>query len=113
MQKFLTWRSQKSVAAPVPAAIWAFYLALVRTPHLTRHFALVCILDQDIFLDAALNNLVMECKSNFADVYGCNDALSSALVIVQDAGLHQVLQQLKDLLPDPEQSRESIHIMSG
>ena len=50
----------------------------------------------------------MECESNFADVYGCNDALSSALAIVQDAGLHQVLQQLKDLLPDPKQSKESI-----
>ena len=50
----------------------------------------------------------MECKSNFADVYGYKDAVSSALAIVQDADLHQFLQQLKDLLPDPEQSRESI-----
>ncbi|MBD2525405.1 NACHT domain-containing NTPase [Nostoc sp. FACHB-133] len=108
LQKFLTWTSQKSLAAPVPAAIRAFYLALTRTPHLTQYFALVYIFDRDIFLDAALDNLVMECKSNFADVYGCNDALSSALAIVQDAGLHQVLQQLKDLLPDPEQSRERI-----
>jgi predicted NACHT family NTPase len=108
LQKFLTWASQKSLAAPESAAIWAFYLALARTPHLTPYFASVCIFAQDIFLDAALDNLVMECKSNFADVYGCNDALSSALAIVQDAGLHQALQQLKDLLPDPEQSRESI-----
>ncbi|MCC5598713.1 NACHT domain-containing protein [Nostoc favosum] len=108
LQKFLTWTSQKSLAAPESAAIRAFYLALARTPHLTPYFALVCIFDQDIFLDAALNNLVMECKSNFADVYGCNDALSSALAIVQDAGLHQALQELKDLLPDLEQSRERI-----
>ncbi|MBW4428409.1 MAG: NACHT domain-containing NTPase [Nostoc desertorum CM1-VF14] len=108
LQKFLTCPSQKSLAAPEPAAIRAFYQALARTPHLTPYFALVCIFDQDIFLDAALDNLVMECKSNFADVYGCNDALSSALAIVQDAGLHQALQQLKDLLPDLEQSRESI-----
>ena len=108
LQKFLTWASQKSLAAPESAAIRAFYLALARTPHLTPYFALVCIFDQDIFLDAALDNLVMECKSNFADVYGCNDALSSALAIVQDAGLHQALQQLKDLLPDPEQSGERI-----
>ncbi|MFN6485607.1 NACHT C-terminal helical domain 2-containing protein [Nostoc sp. DedQUE02] len=50
----------------------------------------------------------MECESNFADVYECNDALSTALAIVQDAGLHQALQQLKDLLPDPEQSKERI-----
>ncbi|MCC5612215.1 NACHT domain-containing NTPase [Nostoc sp. CHAB 5834] len=121
LQKFLTWASQpqplgtlhqwgsqKSLAAPVPAAIRAFYLALARTPHLTPYFALVCIFDQDIFLDAALDNLVMECKSNFADAHACDDALSYALAIAQDAGLHQALQQLKDLLPDPEQSRESI-----
>ncbi|MEH2126222.1 NACHT domain-containing protein [Nostoc sp.] len=108
LQKFLTWASQKSVAAPDSAAIWAFYLALAKTPHLTPYFALVCIFDQDIFLDTALDNLVMECESNFADVYECNDAVSSALAIVQDAGLHQALQQLRDLLPDLEQSRESI-----
>ncbi|MBD2247985.1 NACHT domain-containing NTPase [Nostoc sp. FACHB-888] len=111
LQKFLTWASQKSLAAPLqPAAIRAFYQALARTPHLTQHFTLACILDQGIFLDAALDNLVMECtiecKSNFADVHACKDALSNALAIVQDAGLRQALQQLKDLLPDPEQSRE-------
>ncbi|MCC5630305.1 NACHT domain-containing NTPase [Nostoc sphaeroides CHAB 2801] len=108
LQKFLTWTSQKSLATPESVAIRAFYFALARTPHLTWYFALVCIFDQDIFLDAALDNLVMECKSNFADVYECNEALSSALTIAQDAGLHQALQQLKDLLPDPEQSRERI-----
>ncbi|MEH2051847.1 NACHT domain-containing protein [Nostoc sp.] len=109
LQKFLTWASQKSLAAPPqPAAICAFYLTLARTPHLISHFALVCILDRDIFLDAALENLVMECKSNFADAHACDDALSSALAIAQDAGLHQALQQLKDLFPDPEQSRERI-----
>nr|ADO19213.1 hypothetical protein Nfla_7403 [Nostoc flagelliforme str. Sunitezuoqi] len=73
LQKFLTCPSQKSLAAPEPAAIRAFYLALARTPHLTPYFALACIFAQDIFLDAALDNLVMECKSNFADVYGCNE----------------------------------------
>ncbi|MEH1798759.1 MAG: NACHT domain-containing NTPase [Nostoc sp.] len=108
LQKFLNWTSQRSLAAPDSAAIRAFYLALARTPHLTPYFALVCIFDRDIFLDAALENLVMECKSNFADVYACNDALSSALAIVQDAALHQALEQLKDLLPDSEQSRERI-----
>ncbi|MEH2330923.1 NACHT domain-containing protein [Nostoc sp.] len=111
LQKFLTWANQKSLAAPPqPAAIRAFYLALARTPHLTPHFALACILDQSIFLDVALDNLVMECtidcKSNFADVHACDDALSNALAIVRDAGLHQALQQLKDLLPDPKQTRE-------
>ncbi|MCF2149511.1 NACHT domain-containing NTPase [Desmonostoc muscorum LEGE 12446] len=108
LQKFLTWVNHKSLTAPPQptTAIRAFYLALARTPHLISHFALVCILDQDIFLDAALDNLVMECKSNFADVHACDEALSYTLAIAQDAGLHQALQQLKDLLPDPEQSRE-------
>ncbi|MEH2311960.1 MAG: NACHT domain-containing NTPase [Nostoc sp.] len=111
LQKFLTWTSQKSVVAPPqPAAIRAFYLALARTPHLTQPFALACILDKDIFLDAALDKLVMECtidcKSNFGNALICDDALSNALAIVQDAGLHQALQQLKDLLPDPKQSKE-------
>ncbi|MBD2517139.1 NACHT domain-containing NTPase [Nostoc sp. FACHB-973] len=106
LQKFLTWANHKSFAAHESAAIRAFYLALAKTPHLTPYFALVCIFDQDIFLDAALDNLVMECKSNFADAHACDDALSYALAIAQDAGLHQALQQLKDLLPDPEQSRE-------
>lgn len=50
----------------------------------------------------------MKCKYNFADAYACDDALSYALAIAQDAGLHQALQQLKDLLPDPEQSRERV-----
>ncbi|MBD2536161.1 NACHT domain-containing NTPase [Nostoc flagelliforme FACHB-838] len=48
LQKFLTWASQKSLAAPLqPAAIRAFYQALARTPHLTQHFTLACILDPD------------------------------------------------------------------
>ncbi|MEH1815558.1 MAG: NACHT domain-containing NTPase [Nostoc sp.] len=106
LQKFLTWISQKSFAAPESAAIRAFYFALARTPHLTPYFALVCIFDQGIFLDVALDNLVMECT--IADAHACDDALSYTLAIAQDAGLHQALQQLKDLLPDPEQSRESI-----
>ncbi len=111
LQIFITWASQKSFAAPEqPAATRAFYHALARTAHLTPHFALAFILDQGIFLDAALDNLVMECtnddKSNFANAHACDDALSHALAIVQNAGLHQALQQLKYLRPDPEQSRE-------
>ncbi|MHC5862835.1 NACHT domain-containing protein, partial [Nostoc sp.] len=115
LQKFLTWASQKSLAPPPKlTAIRAFYLALAKTPHLTPHFVLACIVDQGIFLDAALDNLVIECtidcKSNFADALACNDALSNLSAIVQDAALHQALQQLKDLLPDPEQSKERFQI---
>ncbi|MEH1771091.1 MAG: NACHT domain-containing protein [Nostoc sp.] len=115
LQKFLTWASQKSLAPPPKlTAIRAFYLALAKTPHLTPHFVLACIVDQGIFLDAALDNLVIECtidcKYNFADALACNDALSNLSAIVQDAALHQALQQLKDLLPDPEQSKERFQI---
>ncbi|MBD2683536.1 NACHT domain-containing NTPase [Nostoc paludosum FACHB-159] len=107
LQKFLTWASQKSRVAPLkPAETRAFFLALARTPHLTPHFAFACIFDRGIFLDAVLDNLVIECtiecKSNFADAHACNNALSHALTIVQDAGLRQALQQLQDQLPDSE-----------
>ena len=108
LQEFLTWASQKSRVAPAqPAAKRAFYLALARTPHLAPHFALAITLDQGIFLDAALDDLVVSCalnlSSDFAHTHACADALRNALVIVLDSGLHQSLQQLKDQLPDANQ----------
>jgi len=110
LQEFLTWASQKSQAVPPqPAAIRAFYFALARTPHLAPQFALACTLDQGIFLDAALDDLVLECthfSSDFAYAHVCADALSNALTIVLDLGLQQSLQQLQDQLPDLEQGRE-------
>lgn len=114
LQEFLTWASQKSQMPPVsPAATRAFYLSLTRSPHLAPHFALACTLDQGIFLDAALDDLVLECamdsSPDFAHAHACADALSNALVIVLDIGLHQSLQHLKDQLPDPTQDRERFH----
>jgi len=111
LQEFLTWANQKSLVAPTqPAAKRAFYLALARTPHLAPHFALAATLDQGIFLDAALDNLMVSCALNlsadFAHTHACADALSNALVIIVDLGLHQSLQQLKDQLPDPDQDEE-------
>jgi Predicted NTPase (NACHT family) len=111
LQEFLTWASQKSQAVPPqPSAIRAFYFALARTPHLAPQFALACTLDQGIFLDAALDNLVLESginsSSDFVHAYACADALSHALTIVLDLGLQQSLQQLQDQVPDSKQDRE-------
>ena len=113
LQEFLTWASQKSstiTAQSNGSVVRAFYLALDRTPHLAPHFALACTLDQGIFLDVALDDLVLSCavgsSSDFAHAHACADALSNALVIVLDVGLHQSLQQLQDQLPDPLQDKE-------
>ena len=110
LQEFLTWASQKSLAPPTPpAATRAFYLALTRSPHLAPHFALACTLDQGMFLDVALDDLVLECamgsSPDFAHAHACADALSNALVVVLDIGLQQTLQHLKDQLPDPAQDK--------
>jgi predicted NACHT family NTPase len=111
LQKFLTWASQKSSVTPQPtlAATRAFYLGLTQTPHLAPHFALACTLDQGIFLDTLLDNLVLECaicsSPDFAHAHALSDALSNALTIVLDVGLQQSLQQLKEELPDPDRDR--------
>lgn len=112
IQEFLTWASQKSLSLSQPklAATRAFYLALTQTPRLGSHFALACTLDQGMFLDVALDDLVLKCaidsSSDFAHAHALSNALSNALASVLDVGLHQSLQQLKHQLPDPEQDRE-------
>jgi predicted NACHT family NTPase len=108
LQEFLTWASQKALTPPAPpAATRAFYLALTRSPHLAPHFALACTLDQGMFLDIALDDLVLESamasSPDFVHAHACAAALSNALVIVLDIGLQQTLQHLKDQLPDPAQ----------
>ncbi|PSB22880.1 NTPase (NACHT family) [filamentous cyanobacterium CCP2] len=110
LQEFLTWASQKSLLPPVPpAATRAVYLSLTQSPHLAPHFALACTLDQGMFLDVALDDLVLECamgsSPDFAHAHACADALSNALVVVLDIGLQQTLQHLKDQLPDPAQDK--------
>jgi len=111
LQEFLTWASQKSqTVPPQPSAIRAFYFALAGTPHIAPHVALACTLDGGIFLDAALDNLVLQSaidsSPDFAHAYACADALSNALTIVLDLGLQQSLQQLQDQLPDSRRDRE-------
>ncbi|MBN3905394.1 MAG: NACHT domain-containing NTPase [Nostoc sp. NMS1] len=113
LQEFLAWASQKSRAIqrqPKEATSRAFYLALSRTPHIASHFALASSLDQGMFLDAALDDLLLECaidgNQDFAHIHACGDALSNILGIVLDVGLHKSLQQLSDQLPNSRQSQE-------
>ena len=117
LQEFLTWASQKSLTIPSQAkeaTIRAFYLALSRTPHIASHFALASSLDQGILLDAALDNLVLECaierSQDFAHIHACGDALSNILCIVLDVGLHKSLQQLSEQLPNVHQSQERLEL---
>ncbi|MEH2425852.1 MAG: NACHT domain-containing NTPase [Nostoc sp.] len=113
LQEFLTWASQKSRTIPrqpKDATVRAFYLALSRTPHLAPHFALVSSLDQGMFLDAALDHLLLECaideSQDFAHIHTCGDALLNTLGIVLDVGLQKSLQQLSDQFPKSSQSQK-------
>ncbi len=112
LQEFLTWASQKSrniPTEPKEATVRAFYMALARTPHVASHFALASTLDQGMFLDAALDDLLLECvissNQDFAHAYVCADALNNIMCIVLDAGLQKSLQQLSSELPN-EQNQE-------
>jgi predicted NACHT family NTPase len=113
LQEFLAWASQKSRTIPSQSkegTIRAFYLALSRTPNIASHFALASSLDQGMFLDAALDDLLLECaidgNQDFAHIHACGDALSNILGIVLDVGLHKSLQQLSKQLPNSRQSQE-------
>ncbi len=113
LQEFLTWASQKSRTIPTEpkdATVRAFYMALARTPHIASHFALATTLDQGMFLDAALNDLLIGCalesSPDFAHAHACADALNNILGIVLDAGLQKSLQQLSEQLPNFAQNQE-------
>lgn len=117
IQEFLTWASQKSRTTPLQpkvASSRAFYLALARTPHIASHFTLACTLDQGMFLDALLDDLLLECAINrsqdFAYAHACADALGNVLGIVLDAGLHKSLQQLRAQLPNQNQNQEKFQV---
>jgi len=111
LQEFLTWASQKSLNIPVPsnlAATRAFYFALIQNPHLVSQFALACTLDQGILLDAALDNLILECSivnTSFAHAHACAESLTNALTIILDIGLKQSLQHLQEEFPAPSQNQ--------
>ncbi|MEH2332028.1 NACHT domain-containing protein [Nostoc sp.] len=117
LQEFLTWASQKSRTIPTQpkdATVRAFYLALSRTPHVAPHFALAASLDQGMFLDAALDDLLLECaidgSQDFAHIHACGDSLSNILGIVVDVGLYKSLQQLSDQFPNSRQSQERFEL---
>jgi predicted NACHT family NTPase len=99
---------------PKVASSRAFYLALARTPHIASHFTLACTLDQGMFLDALLDDLLLECAINrsqdFAYAHACADALGNVLGIVLDAGLHKSLQQLRAQLPNQNQNQEKFQV---
>ena len=111
LQEFLTWASKKSQtisATPKIATTRAFYLALAQTPHMAFHFALASALDQGILLDAALDDLLLNCaiehNQDFAHVHTCSHVLDNILDIVQEVGFHKSLQHLSDELPNPAQN---------
>jgi predicted NACHT family NTPase len=115
LQEFLMWASQKSQQIPDETKVAtrrAFYLALAKSPNTAAHFALASTLDQGMLLDAALENLLREFSNNhsqdFAYVNACSEALNNILVMVLDVGFYKSLQQLKDQLPAPSQSRERL-----
>lgn len=117
LQEFLTWASQKSRTIPSEAkdaTIRAFYLALSRNPRLASRFALASSLDQGMFLDTALDDLLLECaidgSQDFAHIHACGDALSNILGIVLDVGLYKSLQQLSDQLPNSRQSEQRLQL---
>ncbi len=115
LQEFLMWVSQKSQTIPIEpkvATTRAFYLALAQAPHTAAQFALASTLDQGMFLDAALENLLLEFATNqnqdFAYINACTEALNNILVMVLDAGFYKSVQQLRDQLPAPSQNRERL-----
>jgi predicted NACHT family NTPase len=117
LQEFLTWASQKSRTLSTErkgATVRAFYLALSRNPRMASHFTLAASLDQGMFLDAALDNLLLECaidySQDFAHAHACGDALSNILGIVLDTGLHKSLQQLSEQFPNSQQTQERFQI---
>jgi predicted NACHT family NTPase len=114
LQEFLTWASTKEQAnspKTKPVTERAFYLALNRVPAIAPHLVLASSLDQGIFLDAALDELLQECALNqthdFACINAYGDALSNILGIVLDLGFHKSLQQLSDQLPNNDHTKAS------
>ncbi|HSM80758.1 MAG TPA: NACHT domain-containing NTPase [Nodosilinea sp.] len=115
LQDFLMWASQKSQAIPAEpklATTRAFYLALAQSPHTADQFALASTLDQGVFLDAALESLLVEFaidhSQNFAYAHACSEALGNILAMVLDTGFYKSIQQLREQLPPSHQSQERL-----
>ncbi|XHX76495.1 MAG: NACHT domain-containing protein [Stenomitos frigidus ULC029] len=112
LQKFLAWASQNLATSPKPAAKRAFYLALINKSHLVPPLALAATLNQELFLDMVLDDLVLKCAlaSSAAPppVQACVDALNNALIMTLDRELQHTLQALKAQLPDRTKSKKSV-----
>ncbi|MTJ10556.1 NACHT domain-containing NTPase [Anabaena sp. UHCC 0204] len=115
LQEFLMWANQKSQTvstSPNVATSRAFYLALAQSPQAAAKLALASTLDEGMFLDAALDSLLLESaidhSQDFAYAHACSEALNNILVMVLDAGFYKSLQQLKDQLPSSSQNRERL-----
>ncbi len=112
LQKFLAWASQKLATPPKPATVCAFYLTLINKPHLVPPLALAATLNQALFLDIVLDDLVLKCAvASSADptlVQACIAALNNALIMTLDRELHHALQALKVQLPDRTKSKKSV-----
>jgi predicted NACHT family NTPase len=129
LQQFLTWVSQKSLSVKVPykpAAVRAFYFALARVD-----LALVPVLNRAIAraLDLALitapdpkrDSILFRALDQALErgmARGINFAIVPALILVLDLALdpalesalererRQVLQEIKEQLPDPDGGEE-------
>jgi hypothetical protein len=129
LQQFLTWVSQKSLSVKVPykpAAVRAFYFALARVdlalvPVLNRaiaralDLALITAPDpkRDSMLFRALDQALDQALEH-GIARGINFAIVPALILVLDLALdpalesalererRQVLQEIKEQLPDPD-----------
>jgi predicted NACHT family NTPase len=115
LQEFLMWASQKSQTIPTepkPASTRAFYIALAKNPKTAGQFALANTLDQGIFLDTALDNLLIglatDESQDFAYINACSEALNNIMVTVLDSGFYKSLEQLKDKLPSQGQNQEEL-----
>ncbi|MGL5032685.1 MAG: NACHT domain-containing protein, partial [Microcystaceae cyanobacterium] len=113
LQEFLQWGSQKSQQIPLQnkmATKRAFYLSLTKSPNTVAKFALACTLDQGIFLDVALENLLLECGNiqDLAHTQICGLALSNILAMVLDMGFYKSLQQLRDQIPLNSEGQERL-----
>lgn len=117
LQEFLAWASRKSLTVskePTIGSHRAFYLALARIPHVSSHFTLASMLDQNRLLDITLDNLVLICvidnSCDFAHAHACADALSNALTMILDASLYKSLEQLQEQLPDANHNQKRFQV---
>lgn len=115
LQEFLMLLRQNPQAIPSEpklAKTRAFFFALAQDSPTAEQFALASVLEQNIFLDTALENLLQEFASDysqdFAYAHACSEALNNILLIVLDTGFYKSLHQLKAQLPPSHQSQEKL-----